>query len=182
LRVFFALLPDAEVAQQLARVARQLNLEGRGRLVDPKNYHLTLAFIGEVANSRLAVLQHVGRALQAPRFTMDCESLEYWPRPQVVAATVREISPALRALWTRLNEAVGLPMGELRAHVTLARKVAQAPVQQAMSRIVWRATSFSLIRSETGGAESVYTVVDTWPLLDETQNSAENSANSLHMR
>ena len=27
---------------------------------------------------------------------------------------------------------------------------------------------FSLVRSDTGGARSVYTVVDTWPLLDET--------------
>jgi hypothetical protein len=28
--------------------------------------------------------------------------------------------------------------------------------------------SFSLVRSDTGGAESAYTVLDTWPLLDET--------------
>jgi hypothetical protein len=52
--------------------------------------------------------------------------------------------------------------------VTLARKVMQAPVPQAMSAFVWRATSFSLVLSETGGIASAYTVVDTWPLLDET--------------
>ena len=55
----------------------------------------------------------------------------------------------------------------LRVHVTLARKVVQAPVLQAMSPLHWNARSFSLVRSDTGGARSVYTVVDTWQLLDE---------------
>jgi 2'-5' RNA ligase len=63
-----------------------------------------------------------------------------------------------------------LPCERLRAHVTLARKVSQAPVLQAMSPIAWRATNFSLIRSDTGGAASAYTVVETWPLLDENEN------------
>jgi 2'-5' RNA ligase len=58
----------------------------------------------------------------------------------------------------------------LRAHVTLARKVTQAPVLQAMSPLYWNTRSFSLICSETGGTCSAYTVVDTWPLLDESQN------------
>jgi 2'-5' RNA ligase len=55
----------------------------------------------------------------------------------------------------------------LRPHVTLARKVAQAPVLQAMSPFDWSARSFSLVSSDTSGAHSVYTVVDTWPLLYE---------------
>ena len=53
------------------------------------------------------------------------------------------------------------------AHVTLARKVVQASVLQAMSPLLWCAHSFSLVRSEMSGAHSVYTVVDTWQLLDE---------------
>jgi len=43
-------------------------------------------------------------------------------------------------------------------------------VPQAMSPVVWRATNFSLIRSDTDRVESAYTVVDTWSLLDETEN------------
>jgi 2'-5' RNA ligase len=82
-----------------------------------------------------------------------------------------QVAPqALHDFWIRLNDAIGLPRERLRAHVTLARKVAQAPVLQAMSSIVWRASNFSLIRSDTGGVESAYTVLDTWSLLDETEN------------
>ena len=170
MRLFFALWPDVDVTRQLVQAARELNLERRSRLVAPKNYHVTLAFVGEVADPRLAVLQQIGRSLRATRFTFACDTVEYWRRSQVVVAAAQESPPALIDLSTRLSAAIGLPWERTRAHVTLARKVAQAPVLQAMSSIVWRATNFSLIRSDTGGAESAYTVLDTWPLLDEMEN------------
>ena len=168
MRLFFALWPDVDAATRLVRVAASLNLTSPGRLVDAKNYHVTLAFIGEVTASRLAVLQQIGGSLRAPRCAIALDSLEFWPQSRVVAAAAQETPPGLLSLWTQLHEATGLPRAQLRAHVTLARKVAQPPVVQAMSPILWRATRFSLVRSETGGAESAYTVVDTWPLLDET--------------
>jgi 2'-5' RNA ligase len=167
LRLFFALWPDADAATRLARVAASLNLTSPGRLVDAKNYHVTLAFIGEATESRLAVLRQVGGSLRAPRCTLALDSLEFWLQSRVVVAAAQETPPGLLKLWTQLHEATGVPRGQLRTHVTLARKVAQPPVVQAMSPILWRATRFSLVRSETGGAESAYTVVDTWPLLDE---------------
>jgi 2'-5' RNA ligase len=57
LRLFFALSPDEDVAQQFAAAASLLKVEGRGRLVSARNYHMTLAFIGEVADVQLGVLQ-----------------------------------------------------------------------------------------------------------------------------
>jgi 2'-5' RNA ligase len=168
LRLFFALWPDADVATQLERVAAQLNVTSPGRLVHPKNYHVTLAFIGEVAESKLPVLRTIGESLRAPCCSITFDSLEFWPQSRVVVAVAPEIPPGLLSLWSQLHEATGLPQARLRAHVTLARKMAQAPVLQAMSTVFWLATSFSLVRSETGGAESAYTVLDTWPLLDET--------------
>jgi 2'-5' RNA ligase len=170
LRLFFALWPDPNVAQQFTQIARLLHLESRSRSVDPKNYHVTLAFVGEVPDARLAVLQQIGRSLRVPRFAFRCDSLEFWQGSQVVVAAVRTAPTGLLDLWAELNKAIGLPQELLRAHVTLARKVTQASVPQAMSPIEWQATNFSLIRSDTGGAESAYTVLDTWSLLDETEN------------
>jgi 2'-5' RNA ligase len=170
LRLFFALWADPDVRRQLTHVARQMNLESRSRRVDPKNYHVTLAFVGEVSSPKLAVMQQIGRSLRAPQFTFECDSIEFWREPQVVVAAARVVPPGLLDLWTKLNEAIGLPRERLRAHVTLARKVAQPPVPQAMSPVVWRAINFSLIRSDTGGVESAYTVLDTWSLLDKPEN------------
>ena len=167
MRVFFALWPDFEVTRQLIQAGRGLNLESRSRRIDPKNYHVTLAFVGEVSGAKLAVLQQIGRSLQAYRFTFSCDSIEFWRESQVVVAAARVAPPGLLDLSNKLNDAIGLPQERLRAHVTLARKVTQAPVSQAMSAVAWRATNFSLIRSDTGGVASAYTVLDTWSLLDE---------------
>ncbi|HEY2464200.1 MAG TPA: RNA 2',3'-cyclic phosphodiesterase [Steroidobacteraceae bacterium] len=169
MRLFFALWPDDEIRRQLAPTSRRLSLESQSR-VDPKNYHVTLAFVGEVPAAKLAVLQQLGGSLRVPRFTVTCDSLEFWRESKVVVATAGAAPAALLDLWEKLHDAVGLPRERLRAHVTLARKVAQAPVLQAMSPVLWHATNFSLIRSDTGGVESAYTVLDTWPLLYEMGN------------
>jgi 2'-5' RNA ligase len=52
-------------------------------------------------------------------------------------------------------------------HVTIARKVVQAPVQQAMSGFLWSVTAFQLVRSVRSNTGSTYTVLDHWPLLDK---------------
>jgi 2'-5' RNA ligase len=170
MRLFFALWPDDEVTRQLSEIARHLNLQSGSRRVDPKNYHVTLAFIGEAPAAKLAVLHQIGRSLRVPRFTFSCDSIEFWQSSQVVVAAVRAAPPGLLDLGRKLNDALELPREPLRAHVTLARKVTQASVLQAMSPVVWRATNFSLMRSDTGGAESAYTVLDIWSLLDEIEN------------
>jgi RNA 2',3'-cyclic 3'-phosphodiesterase len=171
MRLFFALWPDGDFTRQLTEIGRQLKLESPGRRVDPKSYHVTLAFVGEVPAAKLAVLQQIGRSLRAPQFTFNCDSIEFWRESQVVVAAVRAAPPGLLDLGRKLNDALALPREPLRAHVTLARKVTQASVLQAMSPVAWRATHFSLIRSDTGGAESAYTVLDTWSLLDEMEKA-----------
>lgn len=170
MRLFFALWPDAAAVRQLVELAGRLQLDGRARLVDSRSYHVTLAFVGDVPDRQLFALQQIGRSMHAAPFTLICDTTEYWRESKVVVALARDVPSAMLELWTRLSRAVELPRSPLRPHVTLARKVAQAPGMQAMSPVAWPATSFSLVRSETGGAQSAYTVLDTWPLLYETEN------------
>jgi len=168
MRLFFALWPDADTKNQLAGVAAKLGLPSRSRAVPAPNYHLTLAFVGEVEDTQLASLLAIGGALRAPRCTITFDATEFWAASQVVVAAAQKMPPELLRLWEALHRDLALePKPALRAHVTLARKVAQAPVLQAMSPLVWRTSSFGLYRSETTGIESAYTVVDTWPLLDK---------------
>jgi 2'-5' RNA ligase len=166
-RLFFALWPDADTRARIVGVAAALRLAGAARPVPRENFHMTLAFVGEVATPQLAVLQQIGRAQRASSCMIKVDAYEYWPEPQVVVAVARETPAALIELWTRLCQDLKRVHPPLRMHVTLARKVVQAPVLQAMSPFHWSARSFSLVRSDTSGAHSVYTVVDTWPLLDE---------------
>ena len=176
MRLFYALWPDVRVRKHLARAAAALRLAGDARRVPHDNFHVTLAFIGEVAASQLPALQRIGGTQRAPQCAITFDGYEYWSEPQVVAAVVRESPAALIELSSALHRALSLsgaparverPPQPLRAHVTLARKVAQAPVLQALSPIQWNVHSYSLVSSDTRGAHSIYTVVDTWPLLYE---------------
>ena len=74
-------------------MAHQLNLESGSRLVDPKNYHVTLAFVGEVPQAKLAVLQQIGRSVRVSRFAFKCDSIEFWRDSQVVVAAARAAPP-----------------------------------------------------------------------------------------
>ena len=176
MRLFFALWPDVDTRAQIANAAVALRLAGDAQPVPRENYHVTLAFVGEVTTSRLAVLQQIGRGQRAAGCTIRFDANDYWPDHQVAVAVAREAPAALTLLWTQLHRDLALhqaalnlryPRSSLRTHITLARKVAQAPVLQAMSPLHWNARSFSLVRSDTSGARSVYTVVDTWQLLYE---------------
>jgi 2'-5' RNA ligase len=172
MRCFFAVWPDPAARQRIAAAAAVVEGGEGARRVPPQNYHLTLAFVGEIATAQLAVLRQIGRALRATGCKLTFDAYEYWPKPEVVVAAAREIPAALSDLWQQLHRdlnghGLALAPKRLRPHVTLARKVTQAPVWPAMSPFEWRALEFSLVRSDTASAGALYTVVDTWALLDE---------------
>ena len=177
MRLFFALWPDDDARARIATAALALRLTVDARPVPQESYHATLAFVGEVSMPQLAVLQQIGRAQRGAAFAIRFDAYDYWRDSQVVVAVARESPAALTLLWAQLHRDIALlqphrnlehPQARLRTHITLARKVAQAPVLPAMSPFDWNARSFSLVRSDTSGARSVYTVVDTWQLLYET--------------
>ena len=179
MRVFYALWPDADVRACIAEAAGALSLGSVARRVPVENYHLTLAFVGDVSPARLAVLQQIGRDLRMAGCMIRFDAYEYWAESQALVALAREAPAELTELSRQLHAfdgAHGLDRirRPLRPHVTLARKVAQAPVLQAMSPFHWSARSFSLVSSDTSGTHSVYTVVDTWPLLYESPTAQKS--------
>jgi 2'-5' RNA ligase len=169
-RVFFALWPDDCTRARIAAAAAALPASAGVSFVPPENYHVTLAFVGEIAMSGLAVLQQIGGTQRAAACTIEIDAYDYWREAKVLVAVARQTPGALMELSAQLHGALAAHHAAppFRPHVTLARKVAQAPVLQAMSPFSWRTRSFGLVSSDTSGAHSVYTVVDSWPLLDET--------------
>jgi 2'-5' RNA ligase len=170
-RLFFALLPDEATKKNLSSEASRLAMSGRQ--VALANFHITLAFVGEVPESGLHGFCEIGASLALRQCVIGLDLFEYWPTSQVLVLVARNNPQELSAQTYQLQAAVAArvhPRREdkpRRAHVTLARKVAQAPVLTAKSSINWVSHSFCLMSSKTVGGESVYTVVDGWPLLDK---------------
>jgi len=175
LRLFFAAVPDPVARERIAAASQSLSLEPGARRVPRENYHLTLAFVGDVAASQLPVMLKVGAAQKEHAFSVTFDTYEYWPKSEVIVAAARLIPAGLQRLWRQLHRELAgqrraLESERLRPHVTLARKVSQPPVLQAMSAFDWRVRDFCLMRSDTSGIQSAYTVVDTWSLLDNAEN------------
>jgi RNA 2',3'-cyclic 3'-phosphodiesterase len=175
-RLFYAAIPDAGTGQCLAAVAASMHLLPGSRLVPRINYHMTVAFVGEVPASQVRVLLQAGGAQRMPAFALRFDACEYWPKAEVVVAAARTMPTALERLRQQLQRELAghqwkFDVKAFRAHVTLARKVSQAPVLQAMSPFDWLVRDFCLVRSDTSGIQSAYTVVDTWPLLDDSEKT-----------
>jgi RNA 2',3'-cyclic 3'-phosphodiesterase len=173
-RLFFAICPDAETRERIAAVAGALKLGPLSAPVPTANYHMTLAFVGEVPASQVATLLKIGGMQRACGFTVRFVAYEHWRKSEAIVAAAREFPAALERLWRQLHADLAQhnfalnPPHHLRPHVTIARKVTQAPVLQAMSGFLWKVQTFSLLHSNTAAARPIYTVVGTWPLLDET--------------
>jgi 2'-5' RNA ligase len=173
-RLFFALWPDERMQADLAAaVARALG-SGEpldGRLVPEANFHLTLAFLGSVPQSRFEVLFEVGarcaQSLQvgdAP-IAITLDTLEHWRKPQVLVAT-SPAPPAAVALSETLKRALveqGFTpdLKPFRVHATVARKVRRVSGELHIESVRWRFDSLHLVESRSG---STYSTVKKWVL------------------
>ena len=187
MRLFFALIPDNLATKSLCAVIATLKRIASIQAVPVENYHVTLAFIGEIPSESLPLIREVGAAQQVSCGAIALDACEYWAQSGVVVATATEVARGIADLAARLQSATAAYRIGTRAeppwrpHVTLARKVLQPPVLPAMSTISWTARSFALMSSQRHERRSVYTVVDTWPLLDRL-TAAKISSKSTDLR
>ena len=171
-RLFFAVWPsDAERAAMVA-VAARLELDPRVRRIPAEEYHVTVAFVGEVPAERIDAVSAIGARVARGPCTLRFDAYEYWPKPEVVVAAAQQIPAHLERLWAALHEQLGaigcaLDPKRLRPHVTLARGVADTPALPSPPACAWNATELCLMRSARGRTTPAYTVLARWPLLDE---------------
>lgn len=180
-RLFFALWPDEAMQQELAHAARKIVRASGGRPVPARNLHVTLAFLGSVAESRLPVVRAVaarvaaGIAPSAGSVSLTLDRVQHWARPRILCATT-EVEPVAaaalaQALKLQLAGAGLTPdLRPFRAHVTLARKVNRYSRELSLPPVTWTFGSFSLVDSRTDPEGSLYSVLDSWPLDGSRQN------------
>ena len=131
-RVFIAVPLDAALRDAAAGLRRHLNSTADMlRWVPPENLHLTVKFLGEIAEGRLAKVANAVReaARRTRPFTITLTGAGAFPsarRPQVVWVGVSEGSDALVALARDLDAALyrmKFPRERrpFRPHLTVAR-------------------------------------------------------------
>ncbi|WP_262015393.1 RNA 2',3'-cyclic phosphodiesterase [Micromonospora sp. Mcm103] len=184
MRLFAAIYPPAVAVADLTARMKGLRVASarHARLADPANLHLTLAFLGEVPDDRLAdvkyALASAARTVRCPLLRLSGGGCFGAGRSTVLWVDVRgevEVLDALaRSIRGGLREA-GLPCDDkpFRAHLTIARPGDRVPESDVRSDVhtlhdyagpQWAAGELLLIRSHLGRTPPRYTRVAVWAL------------------
>jgi 2'-5' RNA ligase len=154
--LFVALWPPPEVVDSLASLPRPE--EPSVRWTTPDQWHVTLRFLGDDSPERVRALL-AGVSHPAVDVSVGPAS----------ASLGREILMVPVAGADSLAAAMPLPTDRpFTGHLTLARARRRSAVPSSLLGMPfeasWRATSFSLVRSQTKPTGAVYADVATFPL------------------
>jgi 2'-5' RNA ligase len=173
-RVFFALPVEGGLGRAISEWRRGWPIDGRW--VPERNFHLTLAFLGEVPAERLDPLLD-SRFDGLRPFALRFGEPGYFAKPKVLFLAPFEAPEALLQLAShcqRLQQRFGNAKKEDRfqAHITLARHV-QPPIPPAVRplQIDARFARVCLYESRSGKAGVEYTPLAEWPLRNPLRPS-----------
>lgn len=173
-RLFFALWPDDEARQALARLHPSMAAKGL-KLVQPHNLHVTLVFLGQVDAETGSLLKQAVADITTQPFTLTFDRLSYWRRPRILCLSCRQPAPNPAMMLVSALETAAANCG-LRTntrlytpHITLARHVRHLP-DIKIEPIVWRAEAFSLIESCSEPEGVRYKVLQQWPFTKPIAN------------
>jgi 2'-5' RNA ligase len=132
-RLFFALRPEPAERSAIASATQPVVQTLHTRQVHEADLHLTLCFLGDVPEARVATVQEVASDITAHHSRLSLTRLDCWERSRVLCL-LPEQDDALRAVGelARSIDAAARGAGiapdakPFRPHVTVARKVPPA--------------------------------------------------------
>ena len=169
-RVFFALWPDKNVRQEMERRIKPLLINHSAKIVPVHNWHITLAFLGNVSEEVYQCIQQQADKVTGQSFLLKLDTFDYWKRPQVAWLGCETIPDELQALFSSLNEALG-PCGytpkfsKFAPHMTILRKTNSGLKEKNIAPVQWQVNEFVLVESQTNHQGSTYNIVKKWTLL-----------------
>jgi 2'-5' RNA ligase len=171
LRMFFALWPDPVARDSLASLARDTAAQAQGRAPAAENLHLTLAFLGDVASNRIAILQAIGLAAAAAAqpFALTLDRVGAFRAAGITWAGASSTPPKLEHLVRFLasalaEEGFSTERRAFQPHLTLARRCRRPTNVEIATPIAWAIERITLNASvpESGGPR--YRELGSWQL------------------
>lgn len=173
MRCFFALWPDPATALRIADW-RDRRAPCDGRPVPPANFHITLAFAGELPERSVAALCDTVDAARGladiPPGILELVRAGYWPRPGIYWLGSTGHPASLTRLATRLRElctAVGgrRDRNRFQPHISLYRACAHPPPAPDLEpAIAFPYGHFGLFESRQGRSGISYRPLGEWEL------------------
>jgi 2'-5' RNA ligase len=175
-RLFFAVYPDAQAADEIARLAHALRAEQglRGAPLKPERFHLTLHYLGDhvgLPHELVAAASRAAASISAPPFEISLDRVASFSRrarnrPCVLrgeqgTAAVAAFQQTLGAALAQAGLGRWVDKGFV-PHATLLYDDRLVPMQ-VVDAITWTVCEFLLVDSRIG--QSRHVPLARWPLV-----------------
>ena len=169
MRLFYALWPDDAVQETLGQWANACHGICGGRRVAAGKLHVTVDFLGEVADDRYAALIDTAASLGASGFELVLDHVAHWRHNRIVYAAPSAVPAALAALARDLTQRLSLAGWPIDArpfapHVTLLRDARRPPRGVEFASVAWRVRALSLVETTRHEGKPVYRLRESWTL------------------
>ncbi len=180
-RLFFALPLSAEQKQQVSdftlhNLHDDSNLNSNiGKPVSSNNYHITLAFIGQVTDEQYRQLVELGDKIFAPFCQFNADFIGYWSKPKVLYLGAEKVPETIKQLqlmllselekFPQINERFHPPK-IFKPHITLYRKAKYLVGVDEFGEMVFHFERFCLFESISTNQGVIYKELHSWPLFD----------------
>jgi 2'-5' RNA ligase len=182
-RLFFALWPSDELRHDIEHETRHASHHSGGRVIPARNFHITLAFLGSVSDSRVAELQRCALATEVQPFELVLQIINWWEQQELLCLEPIAGADALSEWAGRLHSALrksgfAIERRPFRPHLTLARDVRPPGMVEALETqerfsvrsehaikpikaLHWEVQRMELVESQPAQHGSVYTALRT---------------------
>jgi 2'-5' RNA ligase len=151
-RLFFALWLSDRQREMLRDALRPVLTSVEGDVVDRRNWHVTLVFIGGFPEEQIPFLQAAAGQIAREPVRLRFDRLEHWQRPKVASLMPRAVPAALEALVRSLEatlQAFDVKAEDrlYRPHITVARRARAFDTVQLTRSVDLEWDNFELVES-----------------------------------
>lgn len=147
-RLFVAIWPSSEIRSRLSELQDDFQLDRYGRCIPSKNFHVTLVFLGDVANEEVNHVVEIVRTTEFEPFTMKLDQVGSWPRNKVAWVGSSSAEPELTTLAANVRRRLNFKKERRKfiPHITLARRF-QRKINYSIEPISWLVNDVALVQS-----------------------------------
>ena len=170
MRAFFAIEPPAHIKLAIENW-REKALPTFQKPVPPANFHITLAFLGQVNDVQLdSLIQGCEDLTSTPGFSLSLDHLGYWPKPKALWLGCHDVAAAHIKLVDQLTKislksTITMQKRAYIPHLTLVRKCTENPPAPLIEPVFsFKVDEFHLFESVSTSHGVVYKQRKTWKL------------------
>lgn len=170
MRAFFGLSPNAETKLAI-QTWRNNAFPDLHAPVPEANFHVTLAFLGNVSVEQLDTINHlIDQTPKVTTFDVSLNQLGYWSKPKAFWLGCQQTAPEHTRLVTLIHgianqSGLQLQQQEYVTHLTLARKCKVKPPEPVVpANFQWHVDQFHLFESISSSQGVYYAIRQSWPM------------------